>query len=94
MSEFVCFECGNVIHVDGYEERVTCNTCQQEYERVNGETWWDVALWFLGGLFVGAVFVGPFIWTPLGRATTITAISRGAGVASAKVEEWLAAGEK
>jgi len=47
----------------------------------------------LGGVFIGAVFLGPFIWTPLGRATAVEAIRRGAGVTRKKVEEWLKKGE-
>jgi len=48
---------------------------------------------FLFGVFIGAVIVGPFIWTYVGREMAKVAIAKGAEVAAEKVEEWLRKGE-
>lgn len=48
---------------------------------------------FLWGLLIGTIFLGAFIWTPLGRLFTMTAVSRGAGVTEARVKKWLEKGE-
>lgn len=46
------------------------------------------------GMFIGAVFLAPFIWVPLGRRVVKESVRRGAKVTSAKVEKWIAKGEK
>jgi len=46
------------------------------------------------GVLIGALFVGPFIWTELGRRMAIEAVKRGAGVTEAKIKEWLEKGER
>jgi len=93
-----CSTCGSNVPVPAsWPKRISCPNCGQLYEREDGAARngspgggiWE----FLGGVFVGAVFIGPFIWTGLGRATAIEAIRRGAGVTRKKVEEWLKKGE-
>jgi len=49
---------------------------------------------FLWGLFIGTVFIAPFIWTEVGREITKAAIARGAKVTREKVEEWIEKGEE
>ena len=49
---------------------------------------------FLWGLFIGTVFIAPFIWTGVGREITKAAIARGAKVTREKVEEWIKKGEE
>jgi hypothetical protein len=49
---------------------------------------------FLVGVFVGAVFLGWFIYAPLGRELAVKSISAGAGVVESRVREWLAKGER
>ena len=47
---------------------------------------------FLWGLFIGTFFLGAFLWTSLGRAFTMEAVSRGAGVTESRVKEWIERG--
>jgi len=47
----------------------------------------DLLTGFLAG-FIGGMVVGFFIFTELGRAAAISAISKGAKVAKEKVEQW------
>lgn len=47
---------------------------------------WDWGTFFVG-VGVGAIVVGPFVWSVLGRAVAKTAISAGSRFASRKIEE-------
>jgi len=98
INYLACSTCGSNIPIPAtLPKRISCPNCGQPYEREGGGSpngsprggFWE----FLGGVFIGAVFLGPFIWTPLGRATAVEAIRRGAGVTRKKVEEWLKKGE-
>jgi uncharacterized membrane protein len=76
---------------------VICSTCGQTYQKSGnpGSNPGHGSIGdFLLGVFIGVLFVAPFIWTPLGRATAAEAIRRGAGVTREKVEEWLKKGEE
>jgi hypothetical protein len=42
---------------------------------------------FLAGLFVGLVFIGPFVWTPVGRNLAIKAVSKAYKVAESEVKK-------
>jgi len=46
------------------------------------------------GIFIGAIIIGPFIWTALGRELAVGAIQKGAKVTREQVEKWLKEGEK
>jgi hypothetical protein len=49
---------------------------------------------FLAGLFIGLVFIGPFVWTPLGRSLTIKAVSKAYKVAESEIKKRIEEVEK
>lgn len=77
---FTCPACGLVY--------TRCETCNPGSNPVELGFWSTAAAFVLGGLTLGAI-----IWIPLYRSLAVRAISRGAAVATAKVEEWLEKGE-
>ena len=78
------------MQIEGSPDTFTCPVCGLTYKKVGLNTsFWSIAAAFiLGGLTLGA-----FIWAPLGRKVAVEAVSRGAAVTTAKVEEWLAKGD-
>jgi hypothetical protein len=46
------------------------------------------------GIFIGAIIIGPFIWTALGRELAKGAVQKGAKVTREQVERWIKEGEK
>jgi len=99
VNYLACSTCGSNVPIPaGLPKRISCPNCGQQYEREGGSNldgsprggFWE----FMGGLFIGAMFLGPLIWTPLGRKAAVEAIKRGAGVTRKKVEEWLKKGEE
>ena len=79
---FTCPACGLI-----YARCETCNPGSNPV-KLNTSFWSLAAAFILGGLTLGA-----FIWAPLGRLVAVRAISKGAAVTTAKVEEWLERGE-
>lgn len=53
-------------------------------------SWRDIGI----GLFVGAVIIGPLLWTSVGRKLAVAPIAKGAKVTEKQVDEWLKKGEE
>lgn len=94
-----CGRCGNkipVVATPDWPETVTCSSCGQTYMKTaqNGSEHHSFDLGsLLGGLLIGTIFIGPFLWTGLGRMTAIEAIKRGSKATETQVKSWLKKGE-
>ena len=79
------------MQIEGSPDTFTCPACGTTYAKV---TKLDMDFWTMLGVFIlGGLTLGAFIWAPLGRKVAVEAVSRGAAVTTAKVEEWLAKGD-
>ena len=89
--EFACPYCGSPIFVEKpIPKWVKCQAC---WNLVQLHQSFDL-LSLLAGVAIGAIIIGPLIWTEFGKVVAITAIAKGAKTAEKTVKGWMELGER